>query len=319
VNAHAIIPETGEVVRLSGTGLALPGRATEVGLELPDNLSFEEWQGLGETLQGVERSVQWWLGDWAAYGKRYGDKYEAAIEATGKSYSTVRMAKNVADRFEYARRRANLGWSHHREVAYLEPQEADVLLGTAEREGWSVRQLREAVKEAHPGQDEAHNHRAQGTGENEWYTPAEYIEAAREVLGGFDLDPATSEKAQERVRAALWFTADDDGLTKPWHGKVWLNPPYSQPLVHQFIAKLVEEVGSGNVPEAVLLTHNYTDTGWFHLAESAATNICFTRGRIRFESADGSLAAPTQGQAFFYFGQRGGAFRNAFSRFGFVR
>jgi hypothetical protein len=45
------------------------------------------------------------------------------------------------------------------------------------------------------------NHRALGTGENEWYTPKQYIEAARKVLGEIDLDPATSEKAQETIGA----------------------------------------------------------------------------------------------------------------------
>jgi DNA N-6-adenine-methyltransferase (Dam) len=70
-----------------------------------------------------------------------------------------------------------------------------------------------------------------GTGENEWYTPQRYIDAARDVLGEIDLDPATSAFAQSRIRAAAFFTQEDDGLTQDWNGRIWLNPPYAQPLI----------------------------------------------------------------------------------------
>jgi len=164
-----------------------------------------------------------------------------------------------------------------------------------------------------------HNHRAQGTGENEWYTPKEHIEAARKALTQIDLDPASSEIAQRTVKAKRYLTKEQDGLTKKWEGRVWLNPPYSQPAVQQFVEKLVSEVQAKNVTEAVLLTHNYTDTEWFHIAASACSLICFTRGRIKFVNADGEPCAPTQGQAFFYYGKREQSFRRAFEKFGFIR
>ncbi len=164
----------------------------------------------------------------------------------------------------------------------------------------------------------ADNHRAEGTGENEWFTPAKYTEAARKVMGGIDLDPATHRKAQETIQATNFFTREDDSLQKEWAGRVWLNPPYSQPEIFQFCEKLVEEVSASRVQQAILLTHNYTDTAWFHLAESICQAICFTRGRVPFEDMDGEKCAPTQGQAFFYYGESVDKFCAVFNEFGFL-
>jgi phage N-6-adenine-methyltransferase len=162
------------------------------------------------------------------------------------------------------------------------------------------------------------NSRSLGTGEFEWYTPAEYVEAARNVLSAIELDPASSDEAQRTVKATRYFTMADDGLAHPWPGRVWLNPPYTQPMIMHFIAKLIDEHAAGRTTEAILLTHNYTDTAWFHLASSHAAAVCFTRGRISFEHRDGYTAGPTQGQAFFYYGSRLGAFWTRFSEIGAI-
>lgn len=159
---------------------------------------------------------------------------------------------------------------------------------------------------------------ASGTGENEWYTPAEYVELAREVMGGIDLDPASSERAQVTVQATAFYTEEDDGLAQDWDGKVFLNPPYAQPAIGHFAEKMVTEWEAKRSTSAVVLTHNYTDTAWFQKLARAATAICFTRGRVKFVSPEGALAAPTQGQAFFYFGHNLDAFIAAFADVGFV-
>ena len=138
-------------------------------------------------------------------------------------------------------------------------------------------------------------------------------------MGSIDLDPATAPIAQKTVRAARFFTRDDDGLRHDWRGRIWLNPPYAQPDISRFIDKLLAEIGAGRATQAILLTHNYTDTGWFHAAAATCAAICFTRGRIRFVSATGEIAAPTQGQAFFYFGSGTDRFRKTFGGFGFIR
>jgi phage N-6-adenine-methyltransferase len=157
-----------------------------------------------------------------------------------------------------------------------------------------------------------------GTGENEWYTPDEYLEAAHDVLGGFDLDPASSDKAQEKVQARRYYTTKQDGLKLEWVGRVWLNPPYAQPLIAQFVSKMITERLAKRVTAGIMLTHNYTDTAWFHEAAACADAICFTRGRIKFYDDAGTIAAPTQGQAFFYFGDDVLAFADRFKLVGFI-
>jgi phage N-6-adenine-methyltransferase len=164
----------------------------------------------------------------------------------------------------------------------------------------------------------AFNYRATGTGDNEWFTPAQYVEAARSVMGGIDLDPASNATAQQWIKADQFFTQSDDGLREQWNGRVWLNPPYAQPLIGQFVDKLLGELAASHVAQAVLLTHNHTDTAWFHAAQSIAELICFTRGRIKFVASDGERASPAQGQAFFYYGKRANAFLQLFAKFGFI-
>jgi len=164
---------------------------------------------------------------------------------------------------------------------------------------------------------EVHNHLAKGTGENEWYTPLEYIQLARKVMGSITLDAASSAEAQKRVCADNYFSKADNALAQPWYGNVWLNPPYSRDLMGLFIEKLIAELA--NVDQLILLTHNYTDTQWFQGAEEHAARICFTAGRVRFVDRQGAVSSPTQGQAFFYFGRRLKKFETVFGDIGFVR
>jgi phage N-6-adenine-methyltransferase len=159
-----------------------------------------------------------------------------------------------------------------------------------------------------------------GTGDNEWRTPNEYLALTRTALGGIDLDPATTPKANETVRAARIYTKRDDALLlkHEWHGRVFLNPPYAQPLIKDFVRKMVSEYKKGHVTAGIMLTHNYTDATWFHEAASAADAICFTLGRVLFYKTTGKVSNPTQGQIFLYFGNEIEAFRAEFSKVGLV-
>jgi hypothetical protein len=156
------------------------------------------------------------------------------------------------------------------------------------------------------------------TGDPESYTPAEYVEAAREVMGGIDLDPASNALAQETVQAGNWFGEEENGLLRPWEGRVFLNPPYSYPEVEQFAEKLVIEYEAGVVEAAIMLTNNSADTKWWHAAGQAAGAVCQTRGRINFYKADGQITQPTNGQTIFYFGADADFFQHVFGSFGLI-
>jgi phage N-6-adenine-methyltransferase len=161
-------------------------------------------------------------------------------------------------------------------------------------------------------------HVANNSGDNEWYTPPEFIEAARLVMGGIDLDPASSEVANRTVGAERIYTAADDGLTLKWEGRVWMNPPYEKGLIDRFAEKLRDEVKAGAVSEAVVLVNNATDTRWFATLCEVASMVCFPTGRIRFHKPDGERGAPLQGQAVIYIGGQHEGFARAFASFGMV-
>lgn len=103
----------------------------------------------------------------------------------------------------------------------------------------------------------------QNSGQVEWYTPANIIEAARATMGWIDLDPASSAAANETVRADRFFTETDNGLAQVWAGRVWLNPPFSKNA--RFIPRVVGEFNAGRISQACVLTFASLDTEWARL------------------------------------------------------
>lgn len=154
-------------------------------------------------------------------------------------------------------------------------------------------------------------HVAQNSGNNEWYTPADYIELANEVMDHIDLDPASSERANEVVKAKQFFTAEDSGLEHPWAGTVWMNPPYASNLISKFCDKLISDLP--DISQAIVLVNNATETEWFKKLIEQASAVCFTYGRVKFYSPDGRIAQPLQGQALLYFGSNAKKFVDIFS------
>lgn len=184
-------------------------------------------------------------------------------------------------------------------------------------------QARNAVTEMVAGEEPAQAmkraHAMYNTGENEWYTPSNLIECARSFLGTIDLDPASSALANETVRATTWYGVERDGLAQPWHGRVWMNPPYARGLIERFVERLMESHLAGDVPEALILVNNATDTRWFHHLQSAPhRHTLALLYRVKFVSPEGRDPNAMQGQVVVYLGSRRAEFALAFASHGVV-
>jgi hypothetical protein len=154
---------------------------------------------------------------------------------------------------------------------------------------------------------------------DDWTTPPIYVEAARRLMGAIDLDPATNPTANQIVKAEEIYTRIEDGLASPWHGRVWLNPPYGSEK-GEWIERLVREYHAGNISEAVACVNAHgTDTAWFQSLWEFP--VCFTHHRPKFTGGlhdkDAAAAQPTTGTAFVYLGTKPVAeFAEHFGQFG---
>lgn len=117
---------------------------------------------------------------------------------------------------------------------------------------------------------------------NEWHSPAEAVEPARIVMGGIDLDPASCPAANEIVKATRFYTIRDDGLSQPWFGRVWLNPPYGR-FAPKFVERFRQHFAAGAVVQGCLLlaTHHLTSR-WFTALAAFDVIGCLPDRRLKF-------------------------------------
>jgi len=142
----------------------------------------------------------------------------------------------------------------------------------------------------------------------EWYTPPDIFRLVELTLAEVDLDPCWHPASP--VRAATTYTADDDGLARPWTGRVYLNPPYGREI-QDWIAKLVAEYTARRVLEAIALVPARVDTEWFRLLEPFP--CCFIYGRLIFDNAEYPAPFPS---AIVYLGRNVRYFIKVFGQIG---
>jgi hypothetical protein len=117
---------------------------------IQEGLSFEEWKEYGRNLGRIEKIYMWKVGEWWAYGEiNYGEKTSItkSDDWDGPSYQTCEDAGWVFKKFHFSRRHENLSWSHHREVAGLDEEDADRFLNDAITHKWSRKELRKQLSD----------------------------------------------------------------------------------------------------------------------------------------------------------------------------
>lgn len=150
---------------------------------------------------------------------------------------------------------------------------------------------------------------------DEWYTPQWVVDAVKEVLGQIDLDPATNDIANQVIGAKSIFNQCQDGLKYTWHGKVFLNPPFSRGNVQKFVNKLHIEYIKGYVTEAILILNSSTETKISQMM-LRKYSVCFLNRRIKFWNPTKTQTQNRSPQLIFYLGNNQQKFESVFNEFG---
>ncbi len=154
----------------------------------------------------------------------------------------------------------------------------------------------------------------------EWGTPRFIVDSAHVVMGGIDLDPASSAYHNQTVEAKAYFTKEDDGLKQRWHGRVFLNPPgdRSGQLVKEFWAKLMWEYLHQRVTEAIWVGFSLEQLVSLQKLEGVQHPLkfptCIPRSRLKF----GGKGSPTHGNYVTYLGPWVEGFVTEFQHHGIV-
>ena len=186
----------------------------------------------------------------------------------------------------------------------------------------------------------------QTSGLVEYYTQRQFIESARATMGSIDLDPASCGEANQRVKAAHYFTKEIDGLSQAWFGNVWMNHPFHRgekpchkdrnkckkqackkrgyhidqeiPSNAHWINKLISEYKSGNIKQATIITFASTSETWF--LPLLKFPQCFPFGRVQYHEPGGGIASSvTKGSVITYIGPHTDNFFLNFSPLGEIK
>lgn len=172
----------------------------------------------------------------------------------------------------------------------------------------------------------------------EWHTPSVFVDAARRVMGGIDLDPMSHEEANRTVKATRFFSVTDNGLAQKWFGRIFINPAGG--LVPEAWRKLMCESLAPEFEQAIWIGYSLEQLQTLQRVGAAMTPldfpICVTKQRIAFVENEAKQAArkaklislgkkpnakssPSHSNYISYIGPNNDAFVRVFSAFGKTR
>lgn len=147
----------------------------------------------------------------------------------------------------------------------------------------------------------------------EWYTPVFWIVPVVEVLGDIDLDPASSHFANNQVRARAYYTKEEDGLSSPWTGRIFCNPPYGR-MTQKFLLHGLKEYAEGRVTEAIFLVNNTRAAWYLRITPAFDARFAVTK-RIAFCDQSGQIQnGPRYYNDFLYLGPKPETFLSVFAK-----
>ena len=122
-----------------------------------------------------------------------------------------------------------------------------------------------------------------------WSTPQDFFDKLNDEFH-FTLDVCADENNH---KCEHYYTKEIDGLSSPWIGTVWCNPPYGR-KIGEWVrrAYISSQIGSATV---VMLLPARTDTRWFHdyIYNKSNTEIRFIKGRLKFGGCKNSAPFPS--------------------------
>lgn len=123
---------------------------------------------------------------------------------------------------------------------------------------------------------------------DKWATPQAFFDKLNKEFD-FTLDVCA---LPENAKCKNYYTPKEDGLSRPWTGNVWCNPPYGREI-SLWVQKAFVSASTGEANVVVMLLPARTDTKWFHEYIYEKAEIRFIKGRLKFGDSKNSAPFPS--------------------------